>query len=222
MLKNKLVLIIGVVVVVLAAVGYYAWSQNNSGAVKPVNNNPVAPAEVKAPVANKGKILMVIAFKDFLDKDYFEPKKIFQDNGYTVDTLSTEKGKAKSVAGKEADVNVLAGEIKSTDYQAIVFSGGPGMCEQDKNQDYLNLAKTFNSENKVIGGICFGGKILSSSGILKDRQASIPDKFAESLKKEGGTYVKNDLVVDGNIVTAPEPTFNQGFAQAIIDLLNKK
>lgn len=165
---------------------------------------------------------MVVAIKDFLDQDYFVPKKIFQDNGYTVDTLSTEKGKAKSMMGKEAEVNVLFSDIKTSDYEAIVFCGGPGMCQQDLNKDYLSLSQTFNSENKVIGGICFGAKILATSGILKDKKASVPDKFADALEKAGGTYVKNDLVIDGKIVTAPEPTFNRDFSQAIIDLLNKK
>ena len=165
---------------------------------------------------------MVLAFSDFLDQDYFIPKKIFEDNGFVVDTLSTELGVAKSLTGVETKVNVLYSDIKTTDYKAVVFCGGPGMCKQDLNQNYLDLSKAFNSDNKIIGGICFGGKILATSGILKDKKASIPDKFSDFLKQEGITYVKNELVVDGNIVTAPEPPFNKEFAQAIVDLLNKQ
>jgi len=228
MIKNKFVLGVSVVaftvasLVIIALVVYSAFSSKNSPAPKSAVNTITSSPNACAPSSCKGKILMVLAFSDFLDQDYFIPKKIFEDNGFVVDTLSTELGVAKSLTGVETKVNVLYSDIKTTDYKAVVFCGGPGMCKQDLNQNYLDLSKAFNSDNKIIGGICFGGKILATSGILKDKKASIPDKFSDFLKQEGITYVKNELVVDGNIVTAPEPPFNKEFAQAIVDLLNKQ
>ncbi len=109
----------------------------------------------------------------------------------------------------------------------IVIPGGD--CYEAVNHSGLHqLIQKINSDNALIAGICNGAVVLASAGVLKNRKcthtahpkyAPLPE-FKELLDFSGkvfadSIYVDEDVVIDGNIITAKPRAANE-FAKAIV------
>ena len=75
------------------------------------------------------KAAMFIAFQGFRDEEYLEPKKILEEAGIKVVTVSTSRGLARGKLGATAEVDLTADEIDPADYDALMLVGGPGTLE---------------------------------------------------------------------------------------------
>jgi len=172
------------------------------------------------------KILMLIAFKDFRDEEYFVPKEIFEKNGYLIETVSSQKGIALGASGNEAVVTKVPSEINPTDYEALVVCGGPGMIKNLDNSDFQRLVLAFYQKNKLVAAICAGPALLAKAGILKGIKAtvwssSLDKSLVKILETNGALYDKGPVVKDGQIITANGPDAAQEFAEKIVETLAK-
>lgn len=174
------------------------------------------------PMSEDKKILMVVAFNEFKDEEYFVPKEIFEEAGFTVETTSSKKGVAQGVDGGEAIVDVDAEKIQITDYEAVIFCGGAGMAEELDNEVFQKLAKDFYKENKLVAAICVAPALLAKAGVLKDKEATawsspLVKNYIQIIKENGGVYVDKPVVISGNIVTANGPDAAEDFGKTIIN-----
>ena len=172
----------------------------------------------------KKKIALIIAFRDFRDEEYFEPKEILEKAGFEITTVSGKLGPAMGVYGGEAKVNLLLSDLKVHDFDAIIFVGGSGAARYFEDKSARRIVLEAVLENKVLGAICLAPTILALAGVLKDKKATVwssnMDKsFVGILKKEGADYSSRTVVVDGLIVTANGPEAATAFARAILDKL---
>ncbi len=170
----------------------------------------------------KGKILMIIAPENFRDEEYLKPKKIFEANGFEVDTASTRTGKAVGMLGTEVEVNKIVYELSPDEYDAVVLVGGIGaqvFFEDEKIHEFL---RTAYEEGKIVAAICISPVTLAKAGLLKGKRATVWPSEAEVLKKYGAKYTGNAVEVDGNIVTANGPEAAEQFGETIVKLLTEK
>jgi len=170
------------------------------------------------------KIVMVIAFRDFRDEEYFIPKEIFEAAGAEIKTASNEKGLAIGSGGGEASIDFLAEDINLANFDAVVFAGGSGCLKNLDNEVSYNLVKEAVSQNKVLGSICISPVILAKAGVLQGKKATVwsspLDKFAvKILRNSGANYQSAPVVVDGKIITASGPSAAKEFAETIIKVL---
>lgn len=169
------------------------------------------------------KILFVIAYNDFKDEEYFIPKEIFENNGFSVTTASNAKGIALGVSGGEVEINHLTSEVNINDFDALVFAGGPGCLSNLDNNISYNLI----NKAKIVGAICMSPVILAKAGILKNKKATVWSSNMDKspikiLSENGAIFEDEDVVVDGNIVTANGPSAAEEFGVEIVNLLTKK
>ncbi len=165
------------------------------------------------------KILMVIAQNGFRDEEYFEPKKIFEENNLEVITASSEKGKCKGKLGGKADATISLRETESKDYDAIVFVCGPGAEEYFQNDQALKLAREFAQTGKITAAICIAPVILANAGILAGKKATVYESGVEQITAQGAKYTKKDVEIDDNIITACGPAAAKSFGQTIVSAL---
>jgi len=170
------------------------------------------------------KILMVVAFKDFQDEEYFISKKVLETD-FFIDTTSTKKGIAVGSQGGEAVIHIGMDEINLENYEAIVFCGGSGMANELNNQKFHQLAKDFYQNNKVVAAICISPALLAKAGILEDKKATVwssalDKSFIKILEENGAIYEDNPVVIDNRIITANGPDAAEEFGKAIKELLS--
>ena len=69
-------------------------------------------------------ILYVMAYKNFQDEEYFETKKIFENNGYKTKISSSIIGEGQGKLGSSVNIELLFSEVDAINFDAIVFIGG--------------------------------------------------------------------------------------------------
>jgi protease I len=173
------------------------------------------------------KVAIILAFKDFRDAEYFVPKEILEKAGATVTPVSTQKGKALGADGGDAEIDITTEELKVVDFDVVIFIGGPGALKYLDNEKSYTIIRETVSQGKVLGSICISPVILAKAGVLKDKKAtvwsSVLDRSAiKILKEKGATYIPEEVVIDGKIVTGNGPDASEEFAAKLMGLLTLK
>ena len=172
------------------------------------------------------KAVMVIAFRNFRDTEYFVPKEILEKTGVKVKTASNKIGTAIGADGGDVEVDFSVSEINPASFDAIVFVGGPGCLTALDNEDSYQLARETIFQNKVLASICISPVILAKAGVLSGKQATVwsspfdkqPIKILEA---NGAKYLREKVVIDGKIITANGPAAAKEFGEAILRVLEK-
>ncbi len=172
------------------------------------------------------KIAIIIAFKDFKDEEYFTPQRIFDDAGAEIKVVSDELGTAQGADGGEEKVDIKLSELNVSDFDAVVFVGGPGALGRLDNQDSYRIAKEAIEQNKILAAICISPTILAKAGVLQGKKATVwtnPMKKEpkEILEKNGAVFQDESVVQDGNIITANGPSAVEEFGKKIVEVLSK-
>ncbi len=172
------------------------------------------------------KVVMVIAFQDFRDEEYFVPKEILEAAGAEIKTASNQKGVAIGADGGEVNIDLLVSEINPANFDTVVFIGGPGCLGNLDNEVSYNLIKETVSKNKLLASICISPVILAKAGVLKGKKTTVwsspLDKSAvKILEDNGAIYQSKAVVTDGKIVTADGPAAAKEFGEEIIKLLTE-
>ncbi len=170
------------------------------------------------------KVVFVIPYKEFRDEEYFTSKEILDSRGFQVKTASSEKGVARGADGGEIPVDLELKDIEINDFDALVFIGGPGCLDYLDNEESYQLLRDVYSENKIIGAICISPIILARAGILKQKKATV---WSSNLNKEpinilksaGAEFINENVVVDGNIITANGPDAAEDFGKSLAALI---
>ena len=214
------------IILVLALLGMLLWGLP-LGIFSPKQSiAPTTSSSVTFPEKTmEKKILMVVAFKDFKDEEYFVTKEVLEKAGYLIETTSSQKGMALGTEGNEAVIILLPNEVNPQNYEGIVFIGGSGMGKELENQEFQKLAQTFITDDKVVAAICVAPALLAKSQILKGVKATVwssalDKSFIQILKANGAIYTDKPVVQDGKIITANGPDAASQFGETIVNQLS--
>ncbi len=168
------------------------------------------------------KVVMVIAFRNFRDAEYFVPKGILEKAGAEVKTASNKIGVAIGAEGGDVVVDFLISDLNPADFDAVIFVGGPGCLENLDNEDSYRIAKETAANNKVLAAICVSPVILAKAGVLQGKRAtvwsSIMDKGPiKTLEEQGAIYIPRTVVIEGKIITGNGPAAANEFGEKIVE-----
>ena len=164
------------------------------------------------------KVLMVIPHTQFRDEEFFEPKKILEDEGAKVVVASTSVRTCRGMKGGTVQSDLAIADAKADEYAGLVLCGGssvPDVFWNDKKLQELVVAMA--TAGKVIAAICLSTVVLAKAKLLADREATVyflPETL-EELKAAGAKYVPETLLIHNNIILAEGPPDSQRFGQAI-------
>ena len=171
------------------------------------------------------QILMIIAPENFRDEEVFHPKQVLERENHKVTIASKGTSKAIGVLGGEIEVNLDIAEANTNDYDAIIFTGGPGAKIYFEDQTAHQIARQAIEKNKILAAICVAPRILANAGVLKGKKATVwngDNKQGEILKEKGVIFTNEDVTIDNNIITANGPQAATKFGEEIAKKLNSK
>lgn len=168
---------------------------------------------------NGKKVLMIIAASGFQDDEFGQPYNLLARLGATVKIACSRKDRATGKFGRQVIPDFALTECKADDYDAVVFIGGSGASEYFNNTQAHVLARDAAAKGKVLGAICIAPVTLANAGVLKGKKATVFPSEEDQLVNQGAKLTKQNVVVDGKIVTASGPQAAREFAETLAELL---
>jgi protease I len=173
-----------------------------------------------------GLKVAILAVDGFEEAELVEPQRALKEAGAQVHVVSQKPGQIQGFRhvdkGGKVDVDVTFDAATAADYDALVLPGGV------VNGDAIRLdakAQSFVKEadqaKKPIAVICHGGWLPISAGIVAGRTMTSWPSLQDDVRNAGGTWVDQEVQIDGNLITSRKPDDLPAFNKALIDALGR-
>ncbi len=110
-------------------------------------------------------------------------------------------------------------DVNPDDYAGLFISGGRAPEYLRYDQDLLNITRAIHEAGKPIAAVCHGVEILTAANIIQGKTVTTVAKCAMDAEQGGATYVDQELVIDGNLVTARTWHDNTPFMRQFLRML---
>ena len=111
-------------------------------------------------------------------------------------------------------------DIKPEEYVGMVITGGRAPEYLRYDQDLMKLVKYFFEKNLPVASVCHGIEIVAAADVIRGKTVTTVAKCQYDAEFSGGKYVNQEVVVDGNLVTARTWHDNHAFMREFMKLLN--
>src|SRR3954453_6993960 len=175
-----------------------------------------------------GRRIAVLAADGFEKVELTVPMRALQLAGAKVDVISLRHGRIRGVnlhmPATRIGVDKTVSEADPADYDGLLLPGGfinPDLLRQ--SADARQFVHAFASSDKPIATLCHGPWVLASAGLLEGRTLTSWPGIRDDLVNAGATWVDQELVRDGNLVTSRGPQDLQAFvprdAERLLELV---
>jgi len=155
----------------------------------------------------------VFLYDKFVDFE-IAPLLLFLREKTEVITFSFEKGVQKSVEQLKVVVDQSISEVKPDDVDLLIIPGGEPEQYRERT-DFHDLLKKVHERGKIIAAICGGPGFLAHAGLLKGLRIAHGYTPEDAIRVfEGSTITDEDVIVEGNIITAR----GQAFAEFAVEV----
>ena len=171
----------------------------------------------------KGKRVAILAENMYQEMELWVPYYRLKEEGAEVQVVGT--GGAKNYTSKHGypvNVDVQAEQVTAVEYDAVVIPGGFAPDLMRRSAAMVKLVREAFQQGKVVAAICHAGWMPVSAGILKGKRATSFFSIKDDLVNAGATWVDEEVVVDGNLVTSRTPGDLPAFCREIVKALSKR
>lgn len=165
---------------------------------------------------------LIMSADHFEDSELLVPYYRLLEEGLEVDVCAVRRGRISGKHGYEVSADVALHEVDPAGYDILILPGGQAPAALRREPAALDIARQFFAANKPVAAICHGPQILVSAGLLKGRRATCYHSVAAELKAAGAHFEDKEVVVDGNMVTARQPSDLPAFSREIVKLLRQR
>jgi protease I len=166
------------------------------------------------------KKIAILIENQYDAKELLYPYYRMQEEGYEVHLIGTKaKTTYTSKNGVPLDSDFASQDVTADQYDALIIPGGFSPDYMRRNQATVYFVKAMHQQNKPIGAICHGPWLLISSIKLKGRKLTGFHTLQRDIENAKATYVNEELVVDGNLITSRSPKDLPIFAKTLVDAL---
>lgn len=169
----------------------------------------------------KGKKVAILAENLYQEMELWVPYYRLKEEGAEVKVIGTGAKSYTSKYGYPVNADLSADEVKAADFEAVIIPGGYAPDHMRRSPAMVKLVKEAFEQGKVVAAICHAGWMLISAGILKGKTATGFFAIKDDLINAGATYVDQEVVVDGNLITSRKPDDLPAFCREIVKALEK-
>lgn len=169
----------------------------------------------------KGKRIAILAEDIYEDLELWYPYYRLVEEGAEVKIIGPEAKEYQSKHGYPVQAGFAVDKVKVDDFDGVMVPGGFAPDRLRRYSAVLNLVRGVFEKGGVVASICHGAWVLISAGIMKGKRATCVSAIKDDLINAGATYLDQEVVVDGNLVTSRTPQDLPAYLPAIITALKK-
>jgi protease I len=170
----------------------------------------------------QGKRVAVLVEQQYQEMEVWYPVYRLREAGCVVELVGPEAGKTyASKLGYPAKSTLAASDAKADQFAAVVIPGGFSPDYIRRSQHMLKLVRDLYAQGKPVAAICHGPWVLCSTSALKGRKVTCFHSIKDDVQNAGGTYVDQEVCIDGNIITSRTPEDLPAFVVALMEMMRK-
>ena len=154
-----------------------------------------------------------------------KPWQAVKDAGGKPVLVSVESGTAQAFNHLDKadtfDVDVTFADAQVSDYDGLVLPGGVANPDTLRTEaDAVAFVKGFFDGGKPVAAICHAPWTLIEADVLRGRTLTSWPSLQTDLRNAGATWVDQEVVRDGSLVTSRNPDDIPAFNREIVDLFS--
>ena len=167
-----------------------------------------------------GQRVAVLLEQQYQEMEVWYPVYRLKEAGAEVVLVAPEAGKTyASKLGYPAKSDAAAKDVKASDFAGIVIPGGFCPDYIRRSESMLKLVRDADALKKPLAAICHGPWVLCSTTALRGRRATSFSSIQDDVVNAGATWVDEEVVVDGHIITSRTPADLPAFMVAMLKAL---
>jgi protease I len=163
-----------------------------------------------------GKRIAILIEDMYNEQEFWYPYFRMKEAGAKVTIVGTGAKEYHSKIGMPAPGGVAAESVNASEFDAVIVPGGFAPDRMRRNTAMLNLVRDCFTQKKIVAAICHAGWVLVSAGILKGKKATCVPSIKDDVVNAGATYLDQEVVKDGNLITSRTPDDLPAFCREII------
>ncbi len=152
----------------------------------------------------------ILATDGFEQSELLEPRRSLEEAGALTEVVSLKDGTIQGwnhdEQGDSVEVDTTLESVDVKDYDALLLPGGvmnPDALRMDSTA--VAFVKAFFDARKPVAAICHGPWTVIEADAVRGRTLTSWPSLKTDIKNAGGTWVDQEVVVDGNLVTSRNP-----------------
>ena len=170
-----------------------------------------------------GKRVAILAENMYQEMELWVPYYRLREEGAEVKVVGAGGSKAyTSKHGHPVSVDAQAEAVSAVEFDAVIVPGRYAPDMMRRHEAMVKLVREAFQQGKVVAAICHAGWMLASAGILKGRKATSFFAIKDDVVNAGATWLDQEVVVDGTLITSRKPDDLPAFCREIVTALSKK
>jgi protease I len=169
-------------------------------------------------MAHRGTVLILVG-PEYEDLEVWYPKLRLEEAGYETPLAGLGEKRYEGKHGYPCSVDGSAHDWAAEQLAGIVAPGGWAPDKIRRDAHVLELVRDVHRAGKLVATICHGPWILVSAGIVNGRTLTSSPGIRDDLVNAGATWVDQQVVCDGNIISSRAPGDLPAFGRAIVEWL---
>ncbi|WP_439629150.1 type 1 glutamine amidotransferase domain-containing protein [Gemmata sp.] len=173
-----------------------------------------------------GKRVAVLVEQKYEELEVWYPVYRLREAGCEVVLVGPEAGKVyPSKLGYPAKADAAAADVSADQFNGLVIPGGFSPDYIRRSGAMMKFVRDICAQGKPVAAICHGPWVLCSRILphgdtpLKGRRVTCFHSIKDDVLNAGATFVDQEVVVDGNLVTSRKPDDLPAFMVALMELL---
>lgn len=169
-------------------------------------------------------VAFLVAAEGIEQVELIEPWKAVEQAGGTPKLVSPEAGTVQGFNHLDMadtfDVDVTVADADAATFDALVLPGGvanPDALRTDV--EAVAFVRALVESGKPVAAICHAAWSLVEAGVVSGRTLTSWPSLQTDIRNAGGTWVDEEVVVDGNLITSRKPDDLEAFNKALVDAL---
>jgi len=168
----------------------------------------------------KNKKIAILAEDHYEDLELLYPRLRMIEAGAEVKVIGMPGAETyQSKHGYPIKVDITAKAAYGNQFDAVIIPGGYAPDRMRRHREMLDLVRAVFDAGDLVAMICHAGWVPISAGIVKGKRLTSTPAIKDDLVNAGATWVDEEVVRDGNLISSRNPGDLPAFCRAIIHAL---